>query len=187
MSNKRVNFHSAVIFSLVLLISGCGGGASDDDDNNPQTPPVITDPQTNNAGGQVYSDNFLQLNYPDDWTLSTDSADLSAQLFDSVVNEFGGNANCGIDSTFDPSISLIEATDDILDLFDDTPAPQTSFIEISGVPAARVSGNLTLFGITLETTAQLVHEDDINFVHLVLCAGVDEDDLALILNTMQLL
>ena len=197
----KIGFSSTLIRSaLVLLISilatGCGGGGSSGDNADSPVNPVADapDPVVDPPGpvvdplfGSVYMDTFLQLGYPQDWILNPNPDSVaSAEITDPVVNDMGGNGSCAIASEFIPGNSTLSEAAGLLDILDDIPQPEVSFIEVSGEPAVRVVGNFTLFGFVVTSATQVIVETDSQFTHAIACAGVEASDFVPIFDSITL-
>lgn len=92
---------------------------------------------------------------------------------------------CNVTYDFGPGNSVIEGTDDVISLFDDTPEPEVAFIEVNGVPASRVSGNISLFGVTFPANTQIMVQGD--FFYLITCFGSTRNDgIDLIFNSIEI-
>ncbi len=189
-----------IIIVLSALMSACGGDSDgsratpgNDGNTDTQTNPIVdpqtgpqTGPQPNPQPAQLYSGEYIQLSYPQDWTVSLDNPELSAQIFAPEFNEFNGRANCAISRFASAGESLIESTAYFVNIFDDTPEPQVQFIELNGDSAARIYGTYSASSESLESDLQLMQEPDSDIAHIVFCLDVDRDDISLILDSMRL-
>ncbi len=124
----------------------------------------------------------MRLSYPEGWFLDTTNESFSAQFFEPDLNGQQGANNCTLLSTAIPGSSLIQGVDEFLGLYDDVPAPQTSFVNVNGTEMARIVGTITVFGVTIDTTHQIAYENQI--AHVVQCLNVDPADVDLIFNSM---
>jgi len=183
-----------VVVNCGFALVACGGGSGGEEPVviNTQLPDpnvavaFISDSDTNSAPvipdipSLEYVDSRISLRYPANWLVNPDGASTNsaAQFSSGQVN------NCAVDYTFDPSASVIESVGVLNDLMDDSPEPQIDFLEINGVSAARIVGNVTIFGITIPTIGQTMHED--GWLHFVVCSEYgagNDDEFELILGT----
>ena len=114
-------------------------------------------------------------------------AGVDAVLIDPEPNTFGGNDNCVLVYTLDTEGSLLSAVDEAILQIDQVPEPQIEFLEVHGVPAGRVSGNITAGLIQpIPVQGQVMHVDDWTFLTFCFGSGID-DEIELVLSSFTIL
>ena len=131
-----------------------------------------------------YMDSFISLRYPASWLLNPNGPvnGVDAQFFAPQTNDLGGSDNCNVTSIFDPSVTLVAASEELLVFFDPVPEPFEEFLEVNGVPAARITGSFSAFGVQIPTIAQILSLNGLQV--LTICAGFSDDAFDLILNSV---
>ena len=205
----RFFFHRKLLFLplvLSLLAGGCGSGSTEDPGSTVQTTQTtingqVTPTEVNNSSNssttntsttnenifvntnaQQYVDSFVQLSYPEGWILDTSNTDVTALFLEPELNDSGGRKNCLLISDSLTGLNLIENVDALLELYNDNPAPQTSFVNVNGAEMARITGKLTSFGVAVDATHQVAVDRE--STHYIQCVGVEPDDVELIFNSM---
>lgn len=180
-------------FALALAASGCDNSSSANESgvNVLVTPSEMSNSSDNgttdvnnqeSTDAQQYEDAFVRLSYPEDWILNTMAEAADAQFLEPGLNAQGGQSNCGLISEPVPGASLVEFTAEFLDIYNDFPEPQTSFIIVNGTDMARINGTITALGVTIDAPSQLAYKNGI--AHAVLCVAVDPENVELIFNSM---
>ena len=133
-----------------------------------------------------YMGSFISLRYPSSWLLNPNGqiAGVDVQFVAPQGNSFGGTDNCVFTTSFFPSLTLLETVDDLLELFDAVPEPQEEFLEVNGVPAARVTGNLSILTVQIPAIAQVMAFDGMQV--LGICVGTDNEAFDLMLGSVTL-
>jgi hypothetical protein len=124
-----------------------------------------TDPLTSR-----YTDSFLQLDYPEDWTLDLNPGfGVSARFQAPETTQLGGNASCGVSSSLQPGSSLAEQTENTRNLFNPALVSETTLLTINGTQASRFVVNANPV-----SRWQLAYADE--YFHLVDCSGISEEE-----------
>jgi len=90
-----------------------------------------------------YTDTFLQIDYPSDWTVITSNPTVSAILVSPQETSSGGNTNCTVNSVFFANSSIAAVANELsTSIFNAEPTPQISFLEVNGTSMSRISGRL---------------------------------------------
>jgi len=202
-----VESRTYIFVFAALFLYGCSSGSDNPGtqttavaQNNDTSRVVITEPQPGNNISIIenmddaqtnrrtdilnYTDSFLQLNYPDDWTLDNSDPDISAQFLTPGINELGGRNACTLISSFEPGRSLLLVIQEIFDFLDQNPEPVTSFINVNGTDMARIDGNVTMQGVVLALNTQTAYEDE--YVHSIFCFGISAEDIDLVFGSMEI-
>ena len=181
----------SVVVSLLLV--GCSDDGNDDDDDSVAislAEDIADDDSIASPLPDISSEEFIDSNfslrYPSSWLVNPNGQvpGVDAQFFSPQTNEFGGNDNCGVSYTFEPSLSLIDLLDEVSVLFDSSPEPTEEFLEVNGVPAGKITGTVTAANIRIPSVAQVMALD--GQLIFGFCVGSNDEAIELILGSLSL-
>ena len=74
-----------------------------------------------------YTDTFIQIDYPAEWTLNTNVNNVNAMFVSTEVSAAGGNVNSTVNTVFQPNSDLGTLTDEFLLLINFESTPEMTF------------------------------------------------------------
>jgi len=208
-SFQRKLLHIPIVL-LALLTSGCGDGSSANrpgnsspstqntqaptdsqtGTTNPVTTTEVNDNSNNDAinnqvpatNTQQYEGTYLSLSYPEGWTLDTSIPVVDALFLEPGLNGDQRKNNCALISSTIPGLTLVAVTDGFISVFDETPDPQVSFVNVNGSEMSRTTGKTTASGVAIDSSSQVAYKDGIS--HNLMCRGVSAEDVKLMFDSM---